>query len=251
VKILGTLVLAGLAFGQAPTATPEFAAASVKPSRSGGTQGRWNTGPGSVTMTNVTLRTCVQWAYGVKAYQVSAPEWFNDERFDIAAKSEGRVATAELRVMMQTLLAQRFQLAAHRETRELAVFALLAAKGGAKLRVSNETGAPELGSGRGGELTLSAKHAPISTLTDLLAGPLGAPVVDMTELTGRYDFSLDVAPYIPLGADGRPSTAGIETEIAAMLSMALQEQLGLKLEARKSPIAMIVIDHAERVPAEN
>jgi len=88
-------------------------------------------------------------------------------------------------------------------------------------------------------------------LTDLLSGPLRAPVVDQTGLTGRYDFAIDLMPYITLDANGESSPAGIEDDLPAMLSAALQEQLGLRLEVRESPIAMVVVDYAERAPVEN
>jgi uncharacterized protein (TIGR03435 family) len=250
----GLLAIASsVAFGQSPAAPPEFGVASVKAStagKAGGAAGHWQTGPGSISMVNVTLRTAVQWAYDVKSYQVSAPGWMEDERYDIAAKSEGRVPTAQLRLMMQSLLAQRFKLAVHRETRELAVFALSIGKGGHKLHVSEGEGEAKLAPGKGGEMSLSAQHVPLSRLADLLSGALRAPVVDMTGLTGRYDFAIDLMAYIPMDADGKPA-AGVENDVAGIVSNALQEQLGLKLEAKKTAVETIVVDKAEKTPTAN
>jgi uncharacterized protein (TIGR03435 family) len=255
-----TILAAGLwaiasagAFGQSTAAPPVFAVASVKPSPAGGaggSAGHWQTGPGSVTMVHVTLRTCVQWAYDVKAYQVSAPGWMDDARFDIAAKSEGRVPVAQLRLMMQTLLAERFKLVVHRETKELAAFALSIGKGGHKLHLSDEEGAPQFAPGKGGEMSFSAQRVPMSRFVDFLSGPLRAPVVDLTGLTGRYDFTVDLMAYLPMDADGKPAD-GAAADVPTIISMALQEQLGLKLESRKIPVAMVVIDQAGKAPSEN
>lgn len=248
ILVVGWLAIASL--GQSQTAAPpEFGVASVKAS-SGGAAGHWQTGPGSISMVNVTLRTAVQWAYDVKSYQVFAPGWMEDARYDIAAKSEGRVPTAQLRIMMQTLLAQRFKLAVHRETKELAVFVLSIGKGGHKLHVSEGEGEAKLAPGKGGEMSLSAQHVPVSRLIDLLSGALRAPVVDMTGLTGRYDFAIDLMSYIPMDADGKPA-AGVENDIAAIVSNALQEQLGLKLEFKKLAVDTIVVGKAEKTPTAN
>jgi uncharacterized protein (TIGR03435 family) len=99
-------------------------------------------------------------------------------------------------------------------------------------------------------MSLSAQHVPLSRLADLLSGALRAPVVDMTGLTGRYDFAIDLMAYIPMDADGKPA-AGVENDVAGIVSNALQEQLGLKLEAKKTAVETIVVDRAEKTPSAN
>jgi uncharacterized protein (TIGR03435 family) len=248
------LLAAGIrASAQAPASEPEFDVASVKSAAAveRGTGGHWQTGPASISMTNVTLRTCVQWAYDAKAYQVAAPDWFDDLRFDIAAKSAEPMPVAQLRRMMQRLLAERFQLAVHREARQLAVYAMMVAKEGPKLRASQETGPPVFGPGKNGGISLSAERAPLSRLADLLAGPLRAPVVDKTGLSGRYDFTLDLMPYLQMSEDGAIAAGEVEAELPDALSAALEKQLGLLLKAEKSPVDFIVVDHAAKVPAGN
>jgi uncharacterized protein (TIGR03435 family) len=236
--------MAACAAGQTPA---EFAAASVKSASAGTTRGHWQTGPGSITMTNVTLRAAVQWAYDLKPYQFSGPGWMDEERFDITARSEGRVPTAQLRAMMQRLLAQRFQLAIHRESRQTAGYALTVAKNGPKLRPSTDNGPAEIGPGSEGGLFLTAHRVAISRLADVMAEHLRAPVIDRTGLTGKYDFTLDLMPYVPDDATENSVTA----DLAGMLSTALQQQLGLKLEARPVTIDVVVVDRAERAPTEN
>jgi uncharacterized protein (TIGR03435 family) len=196
----------------------------------------------TLTMRNVTLSTCVQWAYNVKQYQVTGPAWITLERYDIIAKAEA-APEAQLRLMLQTLLADRFALAFHRDKKEMPVFVLLLGKGGHKLHATTEEGEGLLNTSKGAAVT--AKHVSMSQYAGLLSGPLRMPVLDMTGLEGRYDFTVDLAPYMARDNDGRAP------DMVEAIQSAFQDQLGLKLEPRKSQIEIIVVDRAEKAPTAN
>lgn len=234
--------------------TAAFDVASVRPSQlsnAGGEGSRRENiqvEPGNLSMRNVSLSSCIQWAYDVRPYQVSGPGWMGDERYDISAKSDGPAKEAKLRVMLQTLLVERFRLALHRQTKDLPAYALLLGKNGSKLRPSEGEGEPVL---NGGKLNLVTGRIPLSQFTDMLAGPLQAPVVDMTGLTGRFDFTLDLTSYLAPYLQQEHKPGDPLPDLAAIVIIALQEELGLKLEARKMPIEMLMVDRAEKVPTEN
>lgn len=254
--ILGTGLMtaaACCAFGQAATAQAAFEVASVKSSelaKTGGDGSRRediSTGPQSVTMRNVRFRSCVLWAYDLMVYQVTGPAWINEERYDIAAKAAGPASKAQLREMMQRLLADRFQMVFHRETRELAAYILSVGKNGHKLHPSTTEGEADFRAAKQGKMNMIAERVSMARFAELLGDPLQRPVVDMTGLKGLFDFNLDLTAYVPPGGQDRPS----EADAVSIVTAAVQEQLGLKLESRKSPIEMLVIDRAEKVASEN
>jgi uncharacterized protein (TIGR03435 family) len=251
------LLAACFAFAQAP-ATPAFEVASVKPDKTGANQGPGRgreytkASPGSLIMQNIRLSSAMVWAYDVKRYQVSGPAWLNFERYDITAKAAGPVPDADLKLMLRTLLAERFGLAFHRETKELPVYVLLVGKGGPKFQESEGTGETTMTPGGRGHFVMDVQRASIAQAVDMMSGPLQRPVLDMTGLTGRYDFKFDLTPYLGDLEPGAGVTRPVGvSDVESILISALQDQLGLRLEARKAPIDMLVIDHAERVPTEN
>jgi uncharacterized protein (TIGR03435 family) len=253
-----------LCLGQTPAA-PAFDVASVKAtelSRAGGEGSKRqsvNTSPGSLIMRNFSLKSCVQWAYNLKDYQVSGPGWIESERYDIVAKAADPVKDDELRRMLQALLADRFKLVCHRETKELPVYALGIAKEGLKMKPSVGEGESNFKPAKGlNRFSLVMEHTSMPQFADLLSQPLQRPVVDQTGLTGGFDFTLDLAKYLGMDmsqgprpeGDGMTKPVGLSTIEGAVI-MALREQLGLKLESKKSPIDMVVVDKAEKVPTEN
>jgi uncharacterized protein (TIGR03435 family) len=197
-------------------------------------------------MRNVTLISCLRWAYGVQRYQIvdtgAGLGWVGSERYDILAKSEGAAADDQLKLMLQTLLADRFHMAIRRETRNIAVFALTAAKGGPKFHESEGEGKTELKPLPAG---VAARFATMADLANVLAGRLETPIVDETGLKGRYDFTIDVSSFV-----GDPTVPGPVQDMAAVLLTALREQLGLRLESKKGPVEMLIVDGAAR-PSEN
>lgn len=193
-----------------------------------------------LTMHNVTLRSCISWAYNVQDFQIAGV--LSVDRFDVAAKAGAPVTVSTLRAMLGTLLTDRFKLSFHRETRKLPSLALVVAHGGPKLRSSQEDAPGVLRPNKG---SMVAQHASMSEFIGTLAGPLRTPVVDKTGLTGRYDFTVDLSSYF---ADAKP---GEQPDMTAIVMSALREQLGLNLESRKEPVEILVIDHVKKIPSEN
>lgn len=248
---------------QAPAGAPAFEVASVKVSQlngmggEGGRKANLTAEPGSLNIRNLTFRSCVSWAYHLKDYQVTGPGWIENERYDIVAKAGTPAKEDDLRKMLQTLLAERFKLACHRETRELPVYILSVDKGGLKMKPSEGPGESSFQPVKGpNRLAVTVSHTSVSQFADLLAsGPLqGQPVLDETALDGSYDFSIDLGRYLDLSqgheGDGVKSPMDRSTVENAVI-LALREQLGLRVESKKRPIDMIVVDHAEKVPTEN
>ena len=224
--------------------SPIFEVASVKVNRSGGGGSSIRGSAARLTMENVPLKKATLWAYGIpddREYALVGPDWLTTERYDIEATFPGDTR-ADVRKMMQALLAQRFKLQLHRETRQMPIYALVVAKGGPKIHpveiAQNRT------SGAVGRL--DAYGITIQKLADLLARLAGAQVVDATELKGTFDFTLQWVPDEslkgPVVGDGSSGPS---------IYTALQEQLGLKLESRKGPVEVLVVDHVEKTPTEN
>jgi len=263
-----TLILfaAAAAFGQTADApTPAFDVASVKASqpgqpgqpgpggRGGGRGGRRDNiqvSPGSVTMRNISLKASIRWAWHVSEFQVSGPDWLESERYEITGKAPGPATDEQLRLMMQTLLRERFKLALHRQTKELAAYVLVVGKNGPKVQETKTEGEASIDINQR-QLSVNVQRAPVSDLIDMMSNLLRAPVIDMTGLTGRYDLTLNIAKYAgDLAARGQ-SIDSAPADPQALINMILQEELGLKLEARKMPLELVIIDHAEKVPVEN
>jgi uncharacterized protein (TIGR03435 family) len=223
------------AYGQAATA-PGFEVASGKPNPSGDRHSSSHTNNGSVIMRNVSLKQIVD---DVKDYALSAPDWLDTERFDISAKPPADTPEKQFQPMLQTLLADRFKLTVHRESKVVSAYALVAGKNGPKLHAVEAGGGSHRNSERG---KLSAQRVSMPQLADFLARHLDRPVVDKTELAGVFDFELR------WGQDDSKST---DTTSGPSIFTAVQEQLGLKLQSQKLPVEILVVDRAERVPTEN
>ncbi len=201
-----------------------------------------NAEPGSLTMRNVNMSTAIGWAYGVKEFQVSGPAWMSGDRYTITAKAADAVPEDQLRLMLRALLGDRFKVAAHQEEKVMPYYLLTVAKGGPKFKESATEGEPEMQPGRG-MTTATLSHMPISRLVEMIENMLRAPVIDQTGLKGRYDATLNIAQYVtsPVQMDDVPS----------FVAGALQDLLGLKLEPKKGPVQVVIVDHAEKVPTEN
>jgi uncharacterized protein (TIGR03435 family) len=258
--------------------------------------------PGQITYTNVTVKNVLTQAYGVKGFQISGPGWLDSGRYDIVAKLPRGATKAEFMAMLQNLLAERFKLTLHREKKDLQMYALVVGKNGPKLKELAQEAAPKEGgpvdgpaatmgkltmgrdgfpvlpaamAGRGGmamtmmngNARMTANGQTMAGLAEMLSGQLDLPVVDMTGLTGKYDYTLYFAPEglagmrLPGGlppppppgeaGGGMPAASAPDAQSNPNLFTALQEQLGLKLEQRKGPVELLVIDHLERAPIEN
>lgn len=232
---------------QAQLASPTFEAASIKPNKSGEQGGTSRIAGATYTGRNVTLKRVIRLAYAPIQEFVGGPGWIETEAYDITAKAAGNPSREQLQLMMRSLLADRFKLVVHKETRNLPAFALVLARRDGKLGPSlrrseadcspaNQQKAPAASCGfRNGDGALTGRGATIEKLAAelILTGRL---VVDRTGLTGGFDMDLKWTP----------DELGTNSELFA----ALQEQLGLKLEAIRAPVEVIVIDSAAR-PSEN
>jgi uncharacterized protein (TIGR03435 family) len=233
------LMAAALARGEA---LPSFEAATVKPSLAGTGGNNIGASAETITMSNATLAICLKFAYGVQDSQILGPVSLNTERYNIVGKAAGAVSDqGQFRLMMQSLLAERFHLAVHRENKEMSVYALVVGKSGPKFQKSAGEGRPMM-AGKG---TLVAQWATMKMLADFLSGPMQVRVLDMTGLEGQYDFKFDLMAFAPTDLP-----AGQEPDVAGMVLSGLEPQLGLKLESRKAPVEMLVVDHVEK-PSEN
>lgn len=242
-QLLLVCLVAGMFVAQ--STAPQFEVASVKESK-GGPQGVWNEGSHErLRMLNMSLKAIIAESYGIKDHDVFGPGWIDSARFEIIAKIAPDTAKlpekerdAVMQAMAQNLLADRFKLKLHRETREMPVFMLLPAKGGLKIR---QTGPPSSDWVRAtiGRGELRAQQMPMAQLLSILGGILGREVLDESGVRGVFDINLEWAPDEASAAQAKPS-----------LFTALEEQAGLKLEARKLPMEVLMVDHAER-PTEN
>jgi uncharacterized protein (TIGR03435 family) len=248
------------AWGQ--SAAPAFEVATIKPSAElmtwsgfllpGGARlvGDGNLCPQCFEASHVTVKAMVAFAYGVRDFYISGgPGWAGGDRFDIVAKTETSATPAQIRVMMQTLLKERFKLAVRHETRNVTVYQLVVAKGAPKLTESSLKGG---GIGFPGRGTAVGRGTPIFGLASFLQTLLGDVVLDKTGLTASYDFKLtwvpDEAQAGKPGAQGVAAANGVE-ESGPSIFTALQEQLGLKLEASKGPVETLVIEGVEKPSA--
>ena len=257
-KAAGVLVLVAVVSAGARAQVPAvFEVASVKANRSGASQVTVNW-QGGVTMINVPLRAIIQFAYNINTPSRIAghPDWTNVERFDIQARApEGMNGVEQMRPMLQALLADRFKMVAKIEKRVLQSYALVKARDDGRLGPNikpaekpcvGPRGEAPLGiqcvqGGAGGGAR--AVGIPIGQLAPMLSLVVRRPVVDRTGLTGIYDLELRFS--------GDPVDGGPATDPSApSIFTALQEQLGLKLEAQREVVDVLVIDTIDR-PAEN
>lgn len=239
-----TILQAAASFGQTPPA-PAFEVVSIKPTTAepGGSSGI-TTEKGRISARNVTLKRCVRGAYDVPESLVfGGPKWIDDERYDIDAKAAGPATDRELMAMLQSLLAERFKLALHRETRTLPGYALVLGKNGLTAKRS-EPGSPFRGNSTG--KTIDAQSCDMGRLAQKLSEVLHLPVVDLTAVAGEYDFKLE---WTPDNLQATAPPAGAAVPAGPSIFAALQEQLGLRLEPRKVPTEVLVIDRADRASA--
>src|SRR5262249_20725498 len=145
------------------------------------------------TMRAVRLTRCIAWAYDVLEMQVSGPGWLNEVRFDISAKAATPAKEAEMREMLQGLLAERFKMTVHHQTKDLPALVLTVAKNGPKLKPNQVEGNPSFSTGK---LTLKGDGATVRQLIEFLSQQARAPIVDQTGLTGRFDYAVDINSYV-------------------------------------------------------
>jgi uncharacterized protein (TIGR03435 family) len=240
-------------------AQPAFEVASVKPAAPlvmdgggrmvaggrGGRGGGIRTDPQMFTARNSSLKQLVAYAYHVWNYQISGgPSWFDADPFDIEAKTEHPANDEQFRLMLQTLLADRFKLTSHRETKEVPVYALVVDKSGPKFQ-ARKTGDDASTERRG------VSFEDLASLAGILSNFSDRPVVDRTRLKGDFDLKLDMQKasedWLRERDGDAPGDVGGPRSNA--IAAAVEDQLGLKLVARKESVEVLVIDRAERPTA--
>ena len=257
------------------TKLPPFDVVSIKPDKSDSGMVRIMTKPDGYSATNVSLKMIIQGAYGIREDLISGvPGWGDSERYDIDAKVAGpdvevlkKLSPEQRRLMLQSILQDRFKLKAHTETKQLPVFELFVAKGGPKLKeatpgdtYTNGIKGPD-GVARGGMMRVGRGQAtgqalPMTSVVNMLSQQLHRTVIDKTGLTGKYDLELTWTPEEGEGM-GHPPPAGdaqradpSSDSSGPSIFTAVQEQLGLKLQSAKGPVETLVIDNVEK-PSEN
>lgn len=246
--------------------TPAFEVTTVKLSKSGTSGSHSNFFEnGRFTASNILLKNLMQYqAYGIPEPRIlGGPRWLNSERFDIEAKTDSATATRlrslgrdqrklQTQQLFQQLLADRFKLAAHWETRELPIYALVVAKNGPNLHAWKESDGGTSTSANNDLFTAQGVTMAelAQALTQESSRELGRIVVDRTGIDGKYNVTLKWTPDVPRSPNGEAESAAPPPDSKPSIFTVIQEQLGLKLKSAKGPVQVLVIDHAE-MPSEN
>jgi len=255
-KSLVLLVALGAVYAQ----SPGFEVASIKASDPAVAMAIRRSGY-RMAFTSTSLQFLITWAYDIHSERLyGKPNWLDSVRYDVIANASQDDKPApprqpgqptELQKMMQSLLAERFKLVIHRETRELPMYALVVAKGGPRIRLTEAPAVmgqqPFSMPGRG---RLIGTQVSAEMLAKVLSDQLGRSVQDQTGLQGVFDFKLEWEPE-PSPAHMNGMLTPVEISAGSSLFTAIQEQLGLKMEARKGPVEVLVIDHIQSAPTEN
>ena len=295
---VGRVTAAGLAAHtpQAPPPAPAFEVASIKPNNSGDGRVMMQNQPGRFVATNITLRLLIRNAYQVQDFQITGgPNWLGSDHFDIIAKVPDGTpapqgppapgsAPSPLQLMLRSLLAERFKLTLHNETKDSPIYALVLARSDGRLGPELKTSEADCnaqfaaGRGRGGPMpppgppppgaampcgirigpgNMAVGGSPLSQFANSLGMFTGRVVVDRTGLTGNYDFNLTWTPdQMPQRPPGAPADQPVQFNGVAIdpngpsLFTAVQEQLGLKLDSARGPVELLVIDRADK-PVED
>jgi uncharacterized protein (TIGR03435 family) len=277
-------VLAPLAFGQA---LPEFEVASIKPAAPGleRVDLGYHIDGAMVSCRALSLRDLMRLAYNVKDYQIVAPAWLAENRFDLSARLPDGAKPEQIRDMIKSLLAERFHLKTHTDSKEFPVYALVLGKGGSRLKDSAPdtpeqadekpaTNVSASGSAQGVNISLGkgayftfadnkiqGQRLLMASFADVLARFMDKPVVDMTGLTGRYDFTLNLTQEDYLAMQIRSAVAAgvtLPPQALRLLDVPSGDSLhsaldgvGLRLDSRKAPLDVLVVDQADKTPTDN
>ena len=250
-------------------APPAFEVASIKlsqPQPDGQMRIGGSIDAARVSLNNVTLRDLIARAYEVKVAQINGPGWIDTERYDVNAKIPNGMSD-QVNPMLRTLLEERFQMKLHRESKEMPVYELVQGKGELKLEKAAEPSARSRVTMEGtgdGVMHASINSATMAQLSDMIGRWTDRPVIDKTGVTGQYDIKLDLAMEdlqrsrtsgavimraMPPGGGGSSGPAP-EAAPAGSLLTSIQK-LGLKLEGKRAPLDLLIIDKGEKVPLEN
>jgi uncharacterized protein (TIGR03435 family) len=249
-RAIASLVVcaAGAVCGQTAIAQ-QFEVASVKPSKADPTSSNSSgikTGHDRLDASNVTLKRCIMGAYGVGPHQIlGGPDWLASDRFEITAKADRLINDdGVMMVMLQGLLAERFKLALHRETRMMPALVLEVGRNGPKIENAEDGDSKTNTSSGSGGVIIDVRCTGMDSFAKILAREMDLPVVNHTGLKGIFNFKLEWTPERAAGPENGRAMDG------PSIFTAIQEQLGLRLRSEKTPVEILMIDHAER-PSEN
>jgi uncharacterized protein (TIGR03435 family) len=242
---------------------PSFEVAEVRVNKAANANGSFKMRPGGqVAIRHASMKELIQGAWNLEDYAIlGGPSWIDSEYYDVVAKAPPNSSMHEMEMMLQRLLAERFRLAIHREPKVMPVYAMVAAKGGLKIKEA-PAGIAEGGcinTRTTGVLRRECKNTSLNDLASLLPGWAGGyikiPVIDKTGLNGGYDFTLAwTGRGVLNGGNTNGEKVGDDDGSGGnglTVFEALEKQLGLKLESRKEPVTVTVIDRVERVPTDN
>jgi uncharacterized protein (TIGR03435 family) len=229
--------------------TLSFEVASIRPSVE--TPGQEGAGrgitanPAGVTALRQNVRDLVEWAWDLREYQLLGPDWINFDRYDVSTRTGAPATRDDLRAMMRALLAERFRLRLRRESRTMPVYALSPGAASHEKLAASKHETEGMSRLPGGGLRLEFRRTSMARLAAFLStlAAMDRPVLDNTGLDGLYDFGLD------LHEAAGPWSSDAERLSAPSFGAVIQQQLGLRLEARRSAIEVFAIEQVERPTA--
>jgi uncharacterized protein (TIGR03435 family) len=243
--IAAATILVGVSGPWLLAQSPQFEVATIKANQTGSGGSNFpRLKNGTLNAENVSLLMLLQAAYDLSAVRIVGPNWLNSDRYDVAGKSPQGVSDSELMPMLQELLRDRFRVSGHREMKEMPVYEMIVGKDGLKMSAFDPAHPLISPPNRNGGGAMIVGSGTMPQLARMMSGPAGRPVLDKTGLSGRYNYILS---FTPLSAQADESASDSSPD----LFTAVQQQLGLKLESKKEPIEILVIDHAERAPIGN
>jgi uncharacterized protein (TIGR03435 family) len=276
-RVFTALVLALVASraeGQAPGDLPAFEVISIKPRTGDTPTGKIPNAPDRFVRPNVTVAQLMEYAFEVRDFQIlGGAGWVRSDRFEVSAKAESAVPDAQMRLMVRRLLAERFGLDVHRETREMDTYALVTSRRdgqlGEKMKSSSRDCAPIIDAGNprprqgddpppcawfvaliNGFARLRLTGIRVQRFASVLEPMATRKIVDRTGLTGTYDIELDFLPNPGMMGLPIPNATALQQSDIPPLATAVQDQLGLKLESERAPVEIVVIDSV-RQPTGN
>jgi uncharacterized protein (TIGR03435 family) len=276
-RVVAVLILAleaSRAEAQASAELPAFEVISIKPRTPDAPPGNIPNAPDRFVRPNVTVSGLIEYAYELRAFQViGGPGWLRSDRYEVSAKAETAVPQSEMRLMVQRLLAERFGLQVHRETREMDTYALVTARRdgqlGEKMKSSERDCAPIIDAGNvrprpgdgpppcawfvaliNGFARLRLTGIRMARFAGVLEPMTARKIVDRTNLTGTYDIEMDFLPDPGLLGLSIPNSNALQQSDIPPLTTAIQDQLGLKLESGRAPVDVVLIDNV-RPPTAN
>lgn len=253
--VLCWMIAASAVYSQKPIAGSSspphlYTSVTVRPDDSGSGHSLTAVKGQTITMTNVTLLTCLRAAYAVSLSQVSAPEWMGSTRYDIEAEAASN-GSPDFRAILREILTEKFGLIVHHESRDVNVYELSVAKSGPKLIADDS---PAVAGGISGArirqdgATAWGQGITISQFAELLSLHLDRPVVDMTNLNGRFDLKLAWLPsHSRTQEPGTKESSGSQGDLTTVYT-AIENQLGLSLTPERDALDVLVVDNARQTP---